>query len=383
MRFFFVFLILFFNALIVTNFVFADLNDGLVLYLPFDGNTDDHSGNNNHGTATGNLNFSDDSIKGKSAHFNGTDSYIRFLNPTQLFESEFTISAWVYTHGKGGVIFSKYSWGAPGGGKGFTLSLTTENGDGTGFNGSTLFPCILFNEGWYPKKYPTYTLTNNKFYYVSTVYDHGNIKLFIDGNLVSEKNINSNSLNNSFDLLMGTYFDHNGQRIVASWTKHTFSGLVDEFRLYNRSLSNSEITELFKQKDDTFADSDGDGVIDQWDSCPKTPKNSCVNNKGCSCDLSLISEKGSVSQGKWKTYYTTVDNAYSNLIVKIMNLTDDVDLYVQHGNKPDFDNYDCRPYKGGNRDETCDLKNSGDNLWYFSVYGYKSGNFSISVKAKR
>jgi len=132
-----------------------------------------------------------------------------------------------------------------------------------------------------------------------------------------------------------------------------------------------------------FVDSDGDGVIDQWDSCPKTPENSCVNNKGCSCEKSVINENGTVEKGKWKTYYANINNSYSNFIVKIQNLTDDVDLYVKKDNKPDFNNYECRPYKGGKRDEVCDLTNSGDTLWYFSIYGYKSGDFTISVKAKR
>jgi len=132
-----------------------------------------------------------------------------------------------------------------------------------------------------------------------------------------------------------------------------------------------------------ITDSDNDGVIDKWDSCPKTPENSCVNNKGCSCELLVIDEKGSVENGKWKTYYANIKNAYSNFIVKIQNLTEDVDLYVRKGSKPDFNNYECRPYKGGKRDEICDLSNNGDNLWYFSIYGYKSGDFSISVKAKR
>jgi len=130
-------------------------------------------------------------------------------------------------------------------------------------------------------------------------------------------------------------------------------------------------------------DSDNDGVIDQWDICPKTPENSCVNNKGCSCEISLIDENGTVEKGKWKTYYANVASTYSNFFVKIQNLTNDVDLYVKQGDKPDFDHYDCRPYKGGKRDEKCNLSNSGDNLWYFCIYGYKAGEFSISVIAKR
>ena len=138
-----------------------------------------------------------------------------------------------------------------------------------------------------------------------------------------------------------------------------------------------------QNRSDEIKDTDNDGVIDQWDNCPKTPINSCVNNRGCSCEHSIIDEKGTVEKGKWKTYYANIDNSHSNIIVKIQNLTEDVDLYVKKSNKPDFDNYDCRPYKGGKRDEICNLSNSGDNLWYFCIYGYKTGDFTISVKTKR
>ena len=130
-------------------------------------------------------------------------------------------------------------------------------------------------------------------------------------------------------------------------------------------------------------DTDADGVIDQWDSCPKTPINSCVNNKGCSCELLIIDEKGKVEKNKWKTYYSNIENQYSQFNVNIQNLTDDVDLYVKKGSKPDFNTYDCRPYKGGKRDELCNLNNSSNSLWYFCVYGYKAADFTISVKAKR
>jgi len=140
---------------------------------------------------------------------------------------------------------------------------------------------------------------------------------------------------------------------------------------------------IFGTNDSDIKDSDNDGVIDQLDKCISTPKNSCVNNNGCSCEISLIDENGSVEKNKWKTYYSNIDNTYTNFIVKIHNLSDDVDLYIKKGNKPDFDNYDCRPYKGGKRDEFCDLTNSENSVWYFCVYGYKAGNFSISVKANR
>jgi len=130
-------------------------------------------------------------------------------------------------------------------------------------------------------------------------------------------------------------------------------------------------------------DSDNDGVIDQWDKCPETPINSCIDNKGCSCAKTLIEKNDSVSKSKWKTYYSKIADSYSKLVIKIENLSNDVDLYVKQGQKPSFENFDCRPYKGGTRDEVCELSNNSEALWYFSVYGYNTGTYSISVTAIR
>jgi len=181
-------------------------------------------------------------------------------------------------------------------------------------------------------------------------------------------------------------YDNNGI-VDIHFNQHTISG--GTARLNGTDLgaySPGIFTEIVLRMEGSTVqdkDSDKDGVIDLLDSCPKTPVNSCVDDKGCSCELSIIDENGRVEKNKWKTYYTKIDSQYSQFSVKIQNLTEDVDLYVKKGSKPDLNNYDCRPYKGGKRDEVCDLSNSGENLWYFSVYGYKSGNFTISVKAKR
>jgi len=183
-----------------------------------------------------------------------------------------------------------------------------------------------------------------------------------------------------------THYDDNGEDYIHLFWILAENGTWNDihgssnFEYANINYFEVPICEWDKQL--TLTDSDNDGVIDQWDNCPKTPVNSCVNNKGCSCEMSIIHEKGSVSKGKWKTYYANIDKAYSNFIVKIQDLTEDIDLYVKKGNKPDFNNFDCRPYKGGKREEVCDLSNNDDNLWYFCIYGYKAGDFTISVKSK-
>lgn len=80
-----------------TGLGYADLNNGLVAYYPFNGNADDESGNEHHGTAIGNATLTTDGFgNADSAYFlNGKGSYIEL---PLIFEEEkdpLTISSWV------------------------------------------------------------------------------------------------------------------------------------------------------------------------------------------------------------------------------------------------------------------------------------------------
>jgi len=61
-----------------------------------------------------------------------------------------------------------------------------------------------------------------------------------------------------------------------------FDGMIDDVRIYNRALSESEVQALYNETSGTVADSDNDGVIDQWDQCSNTPANSFTNSQGSS-----------------------------------------------------------------------------------------------------
>ena len=131
-----------------------------------------------------------------------------------------------------------------------------------------------------------------------------------------------------------------------------------------------------------FSDTDKDGVIDSIDMCKNTPLNSCVNNKGCSCELVLLEKTDYVSKDSWRYLSLSVEKKYTSLDIKLFNLEQDLDLYVRKGQKPSHDKFDCRPFKGGIRAESCNLINEGDNIWYLGVHGYMEGNFTIKATAK-
>lgn len=67
------------------------------------------------------------------------------------------------------------------------------------------------------------------------------------------------------------------------------SGAVSQFAIGGQELWIDDV--IVSGGSCSCNDSDGDGVIDQWDECPDTPTDSFVNNEGCSAEqLGLTSE---------------------------------------------------------------------------------------------
>ncbi len=99
-------------------------------------------------------------------------------------------------------------------------------------------------------------------------------------------------------------------------------------------------------------------------------------------DISVSAElTGQVRSKNWRHYIVKNHQAGQNLIAQITNLSADVDLYVKKGSQPTSRSYDCRPYRGGTRDEMCKIKvNSSNEKIYISVHGYRAGSYKLSLK---
>jgi len=226
------------------------ITDGLLAYYIFDGDYQDKSGNNNHSTPFGDVPFVDGKF-GKAASLNGALNYLRITNPAQKFDKQFTISGWVSTNGRGMSVLSKYSWQhALQKGRGFNLVTSSPDISNLVLFGNTVFISVMFDQAPTSnpaQNLPTYTLPVREFKYVSAVYDTGNMKLFVDGNLVSEKTIqHGDTLDNPYDMLIGTYWTNNATVTAYDTINRAFDGLIDELRVYNRALSSTEIRQLYE-----------------------------------------------------------------------------------------------------------------------------------------
>jgi len=247
----FAWLVALFSVFTWTEAAFAACNivtNGLVGCYSFDaGNANDGSGNGNHGTAAAGVSYVAGKV-GQAAKLNGgATGYIRIKNPAQKFDREYTLSAWVSTAGRGHTIMSKYGFSNLKS-MGFAMISTTPDGNFSNFNtGSTIFGVTALYS-WYPSSYPSFTLPINEFHLVTITYNVGRIRIYIDGQFTIEKASfpHTSSLDNPFDILIGSHYNEYGGT-VASSAGRTFDGLVDEVRIYNRAITDAEITQLFNQ----------------------------------------------------------------------------------------------------------------------------------------
>ena len=106
------FIISIFAFFIFINTLLAFPDSGLVAYYPFNGNANDESGNNNHGTVYGATLTTDRNANTDKAYsFDGNDYISVADDPSIRMDSAFTISLWFYAiangSGSGGILINK------------------------------------------------------------------------------------------------------------------------------------------------------------------------------------------------------------------------------------------------------------------------------------
>ena len=217
-------------------------SNGLVGWWPFNGNANDESGNGVNGNVLGATLSSDRfGISNSSYLFNGSSNVINCGNGTnQLLNliGSVTISAWVQANCFGcgnyaNSIVAKHRWGSPNGYMfGFWL------GGSTGMINYAATP--NFDPSTYPAGQTGY-ISANIWKNCVVVYDSNStlLKYYIDGNLVDTKLLSFNMTANTDDLVFGA--QRNG---AATGYLDFFSGKIDDIGIWNRALTQQEITNL-------------------------------------------------------------------------------------------------------------------------------------------
>jgi hypothetical protein len=225
--------------------VWADLNDGLVAYYPFDGNANDESGNGNHGTVHGATLTEDRFGNADSAyHFDGVYDYIEIKNTEIMNPNYITISVWYFIDksfsGDGSnVIIHKpytshvtpyYQWHIGVTGDQYHNTNSKIIGAISNPNGT-----LLFTEYKFPNKFI------GVWHYLAMSFDGSVLKFYLNGKLTSLKKTDSDFVIGSYptNIFIGKQGNLNNQRDYTP-------GIIDDIRIYNRALSESEIQQLYQ-----------------------------------------------------------------------------------------------------------------------------------------
>jgi YD repeat-containing protein len=208
--------------------------NGLVAYYPFNGNANDESGNNYHGTIDGaTLGTDRKGVTNKAFNFNGTNGRIRVEDTPNLnFSSSFSISFWAKMN----------TWG-----NGTSAGIISKkiNDPGNGY--------VIYNDGTYSNKLnfrlksssntqnlmPSNTsVTIGSWECWTMVYNStdGTNKLFRNG--VLDKSYSTGNLGN-MSSTAPLYFGYS-----QTWNGY-LNGLLDEIRIYNRAITNDEVLQIY------------------------------------------------------------------------------------------------------------------------------------------
>ena len=238
---------------------------GLMLYMPFNGNLNDLSGNNNTGIDYTSHNYVA-GMRSQALDFNGTTDYVQLTNSINS-KYGLSFSFWLKTRGaiateNNGSIVSKYS--KINFARSFMVysfgsnlnrydnrlgaAFYSDGGSSTYYHDMTksyLEPVELLvypNPSLWTITNPTRLIKEEWTHCVVNVTQTA-IETWINGKLCTKKSREYTSYfnSNTEPVLIGNNYD------CGDGSNNHFNGSLDELRIYNRVLTNDEIKTLFKE----------------------------------------------------------------------------------------------------------------------------------------
>lgn len=218
---------------IVPAFSQVNLSNGLVAYYPFNGNAQDESGNGNNGTVNGATLTTDRFGNTNAAYFFSSNDDINFGSGPSInsFTGNLSISVWIRPEttntGSLNAVIAKWTVNQNTDHFGFWMSSSSEPVLGVG-HPSYSHSGIYFS----------YAIPNETWTYITVIWEvGGSHKLYVNGQFEQEI-INSNYgvISESTSALLKAGTDESNRY---------FDGKIDDIRIYDRSLNNAEILELF------------------------------------------------------------------------------------------------------------------------------------------
>jgi hypothetical protein len=263
-------------------------SNGLVGWWPFNGNANDESGIGNNGAANGATLTTDRyGVANKAYSFDGVNDFIDFGDIQSLNNSNaFSVSAFFNYNFPPTFPNDWYSVVADG-------SYADLNGWGIlikadqilmreldGFNGVNL----------------NYTFLQNNWYHVVATCESDSLKIFVNGEFIGGSlNLQPNlTLNTSNSLRAG-----NGAMTNVPPNSHPyyFSGKIDDIGIWNRALTQQEITNLYNSSayvpcaSPAFPANLASGLVGYWPFCGDANDESGNGNNGTVNGATLTSDR--------------------------------------------------------------------------------------------
>jgi len=204
--------------------IWGNKSPELIAYYPFNGNANDESGNNNHGVVQ-DARLTTDRFNNSNCafEFDGNDDNIQLSNDIDLPDS-FSISLWFNaTQERNQTLIGSWAGDYKSGWQLFLRSfgkIAVETPD---------------NQFYYSEK--DYIL--HQWTHLVVTYGSGLIKFYINSQLESEHDILAPVDNSGYITRIGD-LNHSHQ-----WT---FSGKLDDIRIFNKEISSRDVLFLFYQK---------------------------------------------------------------------------------------------------------------------------------------
>jgi len=210
-----------------------DIKKGLVAYYPLNGNSNDESGNKNDGKILG-ATFAADKFgkRDNALNFNGIDDCVEIENsPTINITGSLSISCWIYPRRAG----RWESWIS----KANNYGTRSQWRFGFGDPAPNSFGLTIWNSDWSDLWTNKKAIPLNTWSHVLLIADqqYHIVFYYLNGELIDTVKINAEFLGSNDHLFIGYQKDDSV----------FFDGLIDEVRIYNRSLNTEEVNTLFKQ----------------------------------------------------------------------------------------------------------------------------------------
>lgn len=209
--------------------------NGLVGWWPFNGNANDESGNGNNGTVNGATLTTDRfGNTGNAYSFDGVDDFISVPDsPILELGNSYSIGVWIN--------FTSNPLNE------FTAISKERQLDGTGLAiiiDNTAKVAHGFINGANYSFYSLNSLSFARWNYVVITYDGLSAKLFLDGVSNNSSNFSQSLINSTLNWYFGKEFTTNGGG-SSGYTNRYFDGKIDDIGIWNRALTDQEISDLY------------------------------------------------------------------------------------------------------------------------------------------